>query len=182
MLSHVGHCSGAETFTTVGVVTLIGLLLFRPWRRSAVSAASKLTRWSVPVVLAGAVTLGGCGGESPSGPRPSTQARLEIVQPAPNQTVPPTFTLSLNLIGAKVVPENVTNRAVRGDEGHIHVTLDGKLISMTYGTSQEIKDLPPGPHNVQAEFVGTDHAPFANRVIVAVAFSVEAPAAAPSPS
>lgn len=29
-----------------------------------------------------------------------------------------------------------------------------------------------GPHSVQAEFVATDHAPFANRVVAAVLFTV----------
>ena len=133
-------------------------------------------RTLVATALAAAtVTLGACGGDSSSSsPRPSTDARLEIVRPTPNQILPPTFQLDLNLIGAKVVPETAAGGPLRGDEGHIHVTLDGKLISMTYGTTQELKDLPPGPHNIQAEFVAADHAPFSNRLIVAVAFAVDA--------
>lgn len=132
-----------------------------------------MSRFTKAIALAGALLLAACGSDpTPGAKRPNTDVRLEIVQPAPNQTLPPTFMLNLNLIGGKVVPESVTGRPARGDEGHIHVTLDGKLISMTYGTSQELKDLAPGPHHVQAEFVATDHAPFANRVIVAVAFNV----------
>ncbi len=118
-------------------------------------------------------TLAACaGGGGSSAERPPTDARLEIVDPAPNATVGRNFTLNLRLADARVVPAEVTKGPLRGDEGHIHVTLDGKLVSMTYGTSQEMKDIPPGPHNLQAEFVATDHAPFANRVIVAVAFQV----------
>ena len=90
----------------------------------------------------------------------------------------PDFTLSLNLIDAKVVPANVTSGPLRPDEGHIHVSLDGKLISMTFGTTQDLKGLAAGPHNIQAEFVATDHAPFKNRVLAAVAFLVSA---APAP-
>ncbi|MFP5317628.1 MAG: hypothetical protein ACLGI2_04965 [Acidimicrobiia bacterium] len=169
-LAHVGQCSAGASFTTVGLGTLLGVLLFRPWRARPSARAG---RWSMPVVVAALVTLGACGGgSSSSSPRPSTDARLEIVTPAPNAILPPTFVLDLNLIGAKVVPESAAGGPLRGDEGHIHVTLDGKLISMTYGTSQELKDLPAGPHNIQAEFVAADHAPFSNRVIVAVAFSV----------
>ena len=125
------------------------------------------------VVVAAALALTACGGDSgSSAPRPSTAARLEIVQPTPNQTMPPTFKLELRLMGATVVPAEKTSGPLKGDEGHIHVTLDGKLISMAYGTSQDLTNLPAGPHNLQAEFVATDHAPFANRVIVAVAFAV----------
>ena len=166
-LAHVGHCSPGDSLTTVGVGTLLGVLLFRPWRANTVG------RWTMPLLVAATVTLGACGGDSSSSSaRPSTDARLEIVQPSPNATMPPTFELNLNLIGATVVPESAAGGQLRGNEGHIHVTLDGKLISMTYGTSQELKDLPPGPHNIQAEFVAADHAPFSNRVIVAVAFAV----------
>ena len=137
------------------------------------SSSARVSRWVLPGLLASVVALGACGGDGgSSGPRPGTTARLEITNPTPNQNVPSTFTLSLNLIGAKVVDANKTTGPLRGDEGHIHVTLDGKLISMTYGTSQEMKDIAPGPHNMQAEFVATDHAPFLNRVIVAVAFNV----------
>jgi hypothetical protein len=159
---------------------VVGVLLFRPWRRSAMSAAGKLSRWTLPVILAGAVTAGACAPKTaPAAKRPATTARLEITQPTPNQTTGPTTTLTLNLIGAKVVPPTVTGGPLRGDEGHIHVTLDGKLVSMTYGTTQDLDNLAPGPHSLQAEFVATDHAPFANRVVAAVAFQVAPSASAP---
>ena len=132
------------------------------------------------MLLASAVTLGACSPKTqPSAKRPPTNARLEITSPTPDSTVPPDFTLTMNLIGATVVPATVTGKPLRGDEGHIHVNLDGKLISMTYGTTQDLHNIAPGPHNIQAEFVATDHAPFANRVIVAVAFNVAAQASGP---
>ena len=173
VLAHAGPCHGGDTVTSIGIGALLGMLLFRPWRATRL----KGTRWTLPVVVATVMTLSACGGGSggsgrSSGPRPNTDARLEITAPSPSAIVPPTFKLEMNLIGAKVVPPEQVNAPLRGDEGHIHVTLDGKLISMTYGTSQDINNLAPGPHNLQAEFVATDHAPFANRVIVAVAFSV----------
>lgn len=173
VFAHSAPCTRADSFTTIGIGAVVGLLLFRPWRRSVMSSAARMSRWALPFVLAGAVTVGACSPKSgTSATRPTTAARLEIVAPTPNATMPPSFKLELNLIGAKVVPATVTNAPLRGDEGHIHVSLDGKLVSMTYGTSQDLTNLPAGPHNVQAEFVATDHAPFASRVIVAVAFSV----------
>ena len=180
-LAHSGPCSTSDSLTTAGIGTFVGLLLFRPWRKSAMSATGKLSRWVFPLLLASAVTVGACAPKtSPSAKRPTTTARLEIVAPPPNETTGPNVTLNMNLIGAKIVPANVTGGALRGDEGHIHVTLDGKLISMAYGTSQDLNNLTPGPHALQAEFVATDHAPFANRVVAAVAFDVSA--TGPSPS
>jgi hypothetical protein len=102
--------------------------------------------------------------------RPRTSARLQFVTPAPDATEPPDFTLDLALTGARVT--TVTSGALTSDEGHIHVSLDGKLISMTFGTTQALTDLTPGRHSLQAEFVAKDHAPFANRPRAFVQFTV----------
>ncbi len=76
--------------------------------------------------------------------------------------------LKLALTGATVVsPSQVTG--IDPTYGHIHVSVDGKLVSMTYGLSQQLH-LTPGTHTVQAEFVASDHRPFANRVVAAVVF------------
>jgi hypothetical protein len=53
--------------------------------------------------------------------------------------------------------------------------LDGKLIVMAYGTQQDLKDMTVGPHNLQVEFVAVDHAPFKNRQVAAVLFTVQNP-------
>ena len=41
---------------------------------------------------------------------------------------------------------------------------------MTYGLVQvvDLRDLPPGSHTLQAEYVAADHAPFDPRVTAAV--------------
>jgi hypothetical protein len=124
-----------------------------------------------------ALVGGGCGGSSPSlssGPqRPTTTARLLIVSPTPNQVTGSIVNLQLNLIGARVVPPAQVKGKLRGDEGHIHVSVDGQLVSMTYGLTQQLPALPPGSHTVQAEFVASDHLPFANRVVTAVIFRTQ---------
>ncbi|HUQ62524.1 MAG TPA: hypothetical protein VM121_02070 [Acidimicrobiales bacterium] len=123
------------------------------------------------------LVVAGCGGGSSEGgggaPRLSTPARLQILAPTPNETTGPNVTVKLDLIGAKVVPQ--TTGPLRPDEGHIHVSLDGQLVSMAYGTEQELPNLAPGKHSLQAEFVATDHAPFANKVVAGVLFDVGAP-------
>jgi hypothetical protein len=172
--AHVGRCSNAEAASTFGVCGLLAVLLFRPWKKVSTMSA-KVTRLVLPAVLALAVTLTGCGGgKSPSnssGARPTTQARIQIVQPTPNQVVPPDTTLVVNLIGAKVVPR--TAGPLRPDEGHIHVSLDGQLVSMAYGTTQDLHGMKPGSHTLTAEFVAVDHQPFKNRPTAAVLFTVQ---------
>ena len=78
--------------------------------------------------------------------------------------------LVLNLDGAKVVNQTTTH--VQGDEGHIHLYLDGKLVAMNYGLRQRLPQLPPGQHVVQVEFVAADHAPFDPRILTQSAFQV----------
>jgi hypothetical protein len=139
-----------------------------------------MSRWILPTLLVSAVTVGACSPKSTTATRPTTAAHLAIVSPTPDQIEPPNFTLVLNLTGATVVPASTTGGVLRGDQGHVHVSLDGKLITMTFGTTQDLMNITPGPHTLQAEFVASDHAPFANRVIVAVAFSVATSAPASS--
>jgi hypothetical protein len=102
--------------------------------------------------------------------RPTSAAQLQIVDPQPNQVEKPDFTLKLNLVGATVV--NTTTGPLRGDQGHIHVSLDGQLVSMAFGTTQAVH-AAAGTHTLQAEFVAADHRPFKNRVLTAVLFKVQ---------
>ena len=78
--------------------------------------------------------------------------------------------LRLDLDGGKIVSQTTTR--VQGDEGHIHLHVDGKLVDMNYGLRQRLPQLPPGQHVVQVEFVAADHAPFDPRVLTQAAFQV----------
>ena len=117
------------------------------------------------VALAAAMVLGGCGGgpsPSPSVTRPSSPAKITIVTPTAGATVHgATVHIVLTLTGARIVKQTTTN--IRPDEGHVHLYVDGVLVSMNYGLEQ---DLPvhPGTYVLKAEFVASDHAPFNPRV------------------
>jgi hypothetical protein len=126
--------------------------------------------------LALAACSGGDGGSAattvaPAAARPSSPAKLTIESPRNGQTVSEDRPqLLLGLKGGKIV--NQTTTRVQGDEGHIHLLVDGKLVAMNYGLRQRLPELPPGQHVVQVEFVAADHAPFDPRVLTQAAFQV----------
>jgi len=105
--------------------------------------------------------------------RPTTTAKLEIVRPTANEETGPDVTVELKVTGGEVVSQ--TTGKLVPDKGHVHVSIDGKLVSMAYGTTQNLHDLTPGPHTLQAEFVAIDHAPFRNRAVASVLFTVKQP-------
>ena len=141
-------------------------------------------RRSLVIAFGLALALAACGGSDASGgdsasgststpsERPGSTAELSIVSPAVGEVVHgSTVDLRVKLQGAKLVPSTTTD--IVPDEGHLHVILDDKLISMTEGLEQSIPDVPPGEHRITVEFVASDHAPFDPRVVTAVAFEVE---------
>jgi len=134
-------------------------------------------------VLVVAMTTVACsGGSGPahasnstvfSGQRPRSTGTLSIVNPTNGEVVHgSTVDLKVDLQGATIVP--LTSTTLTPNEGHIHVSLDDQLISMTTGTDLQIPNVSPGPHVLRVEFVATDHGPFDPRVIAVVAFQVKA--------
>jgi hypothetical protein len=104
--------------------------------------------------------------------RPGSSARLRFISPHPGQTfrgVPATVPVDLQLVGGRIVPFTTTRLAP--NQGHIHLFLDGALVSMALSLRRSV-EVPPGPHRLQAEFVAADHAPFQPRVLAAVVFQV----------
>ena len=138
------------------------------------------------VVLALTLLGGSCGGgddpaasappSTPAAPtvaqdRPASTGELTIVSPENGERISgDTAQLEIDLQDAEVVEQTSTD--LQPDEGHLHVVLDGKLVSMTSGTSQLLQGLTAGEHLLQVEFVANDHAPFDPRVLAAVTFEV----------
>lgn len=137
----------------------------------------------IAAVIAAGLLFAACGGSGDGGggatgatestqDRPSSTARLSIVEPKVDQVVHgSTVDLKVRLKDAKLVPATTTD--IVPDEGHLHVLLDDRLISMTEGLEQTIPDVTAGPHRIQVEFVASDHAPFDPRVVAVVAFEVK---------
>jgi hypothetical protein len=105
------------------------------------------------------------------GPRPSSPAVLKIVEPKNGATVPAKGAeLRVSLTGAKLT--SVTSQDISPTEGHLHVSVDDQLISMTSGLTQTLPDLAPGRHTIRVEFVAADHLPFDPRVVTDAFFEV----------
>jgi len=120
----------------------------------------------------------GCGSRaqtttahSQAAPRPSSTAVLAILYPEPGAVVSGTkVDVRLSLQGAQVVPQTTTH--LSPDKGHIHLSIDGRVISMSYGLDQVV-DVSPGLHILTAEFVAQDHFPFQPRVVKTLTFTAK---------
>ena len=117
------------------------------------------------------VALAACS-SSGSEARPTTRARMQIVEPTPNEVTGPNFTVRVDVLGGKLV--KATTGKLTPDEGHVHLTLDGKSYVMSYNAKRTFENVTPGAHSLQAEFVAKDHAPFTNRPRAFVRFNVQA--------
>jgi hypothetical protein len=78
----------------------------------------------------------------------------------------------MTLTGGQIT--DVTTTKLTPDTGHIHLSVDGTLVSMTYGLVQivPLNGLAPGSHTLLAEFVAADHAPFSPRVEASINFQI----------
>lgn len=129
------------------------------------------------VLLLSCAAFAGCVPRAQGPGQPATQVRprstaaLAIVAPVPGAAVTGrTLHVRLQLTGATVTPETSTH--LTPDRGHIHLILDGRVVSMAYGLEQDVQ-VTPGDHLLQAEFVATDHFPFNPRVVKSVTFTVK---------
>lgn len=103
-------------------------------------------------------------------PRPRSTATLAIVEPLLGVAITgASIQIRLALTGARLVVQ--TSTRLVPDEGHIHVKLDGQLISMTAGLEQQVP-VTTGPHVIEAEFVANDHLPFNPRILTTLPFVV----------
>jgi hypothetical protein len=112
----------------------------------------------------------------PAAIRPASTATLEIANPTDGQVVPgELLRVRLSLQGGRIV--DTASTTLTTNTGHIHVSIDGHLVSMTYGLTQvvEVGQLSDGPHTLTAEFVAADHGPFVPRVIASVTFTKGGP-------
>lgn len=103
--------------------------------------------------------------------RPRSTATLAFIEPKVGTVITgTTLTVKLSLAGARIIKEVKTD--LRPDEGHIHIYLDGKTVTLLSGLEEEVP-VTKGMHLLQAEYVAADHFPFNPRVIVVATFTVQ---------
>lgn len=123
---------------------------------------------SFPAVVL-ALLLSACPGDDPSGSstttptptpmRPRSTATVMIVEPELGAVVPAgRLTVRVRLTGGRILEE--ASRTLRPDTGHIHLKLDGKVVTQLAGLTYEIENVAAGTHSLEAEFAAADHFPF----------------------
>lgn len=109
---------------------------------------------------------------SPSATRLSSPARVTFLSPKPDQAIEGgRLVARLSLIGARIVPRATTR--ISPTTGHVHLSLDGQIVTIYAGLDYEFTDLKPGRHLLLAEFVAANHVPFDPRVTTTVTFTVQ---------
>jgi hypothetical protein len=123
--------------------------------------------------LVAAACTGGDGTPSPTptaAVRPASTAKLKILSPKEGQTITGhTVTVVVSLKDAKIVKPVSTTLVP--NEGHIHVRLDGFLVTMTASLRTPVA-VTPGHHVLEVDFVANDHGPFDPPVVAVVSFEV----------
>lgn len=177
MLAHAGGVPEFVSTALVAGALVAGWIGFSRLRGRGFGRLPRWGGWTLlalaPIVLAASVVVPSrlWPRSNLGGPRPSSAATIAFVRPAPGQAVSgDLLDVLVRLSGGAVVEGSSSD--VRPDTGHIHLFLDGRIVSMTYGLGQEIPigNLAPGAHRLQAEFVAADHAPFDPRVTATVTF------------
>jgi hypothetical protein len=127
------------------------------------------------VLVAVALVVGAvaCGGDEPQQARPSSSVKVSIVEPEVGAVISgDTFRVKVDLNGGKIVKE-VSRDLTPTTEGHLHVSVDGAILSQTYGVTQTLESPGPGKHLLQVEFVAKDHGPFNPRILESAPFEVK---------
>ncbi|HEX7246914.1 MAG TPA: hypothetical protein VF351_02310 [Actinomycetota bacterium] len=189
MLAHAGAADESLSVVLLFVALWVGWV---GWSRIKGKAFPRLPAWAGPGLIAAAAAVAVSAAVVPralfpgtptavpsaaaAGPRPASSASLSFRDPPDGGVVTADeVEVVLDLQGGRIV--DTASTVLTPDTGHVHLVLDGELVSMTYGLVQvvDLRDMPPGQHTLHAEYVAADHAPFDPRVTAAVRFEIEGP-------
>jgi hypothetical protein len=182
----LAHASGADESLSL-VMLFTGMWAgWIGWSRLRGTGFPRLSRWGAWAVMGGAATLvvgatflprmlvGPTTASATTGPRPASTATLRFASPrAGFRTSAGALTVRLDLQGGTITP--VASTTVTPDTGHVHLSLDGSLVSMSGDVVQvvDLQDVAPGSHTLTAEFVAADHLPFDPPVVAQLTFDKE---------
>ena len=179
----LAHAGGTDETLSL-VMLFAGLWVgWIGWSRLRGTGFDRLPRAGAWALIAGALALvvaatfvprallGPKNAAVATGPRPRSTATLAFAEPQKDvRTSADQMTVRLDLQGGTITA--VTSTSVAPDTGHIHLSLDGALVSMSGDTIQvvDLRALAPGSHTLTAEFVAADHLPFDPPVTASVTF------------
>jgi hypothetical protein len=180
----LAHASGADETMSL-VMLFAGIWVgWIGWSRLRGSGFGRLPHWGAWALIGVAATLvitatfvprmivgPGIPTAVAGAPRPSSPATLAFVDPKQGaKEAGDDMTVRMDLQNATLTP--LTTTAITPDTGHIHLSLDGALISMSGDTLQviDLRNVSPGRHTLTADFVAADHLPFDPPVTTSVTF------------
>jgi hypothetical protein len=128
----------------VGMIVLGGIFFFQ---KTASRAASLVLLLLGAAAITGSFTFGGSPGDD------HHDAVVAIVSPEDGSTVPAgePVPFEIGLTGATLASETTSE-----DGGHLHVYVDGEVVNMPPTLDVEV-ELDPGDHEVEVEYVDSQH-------------------------
>jgi hypothetical protein len=178
MLAHAGTPDEFVAELLFLAAGILGWIAYSRLRGRSFPRVPKAGAWGLALLsvgsIAAAIVVPSMMRPTWSPNRPSSDARLEILQPTPDEVVRgSSLEVDIELIGGKIT--SLTSTSLSSSTGHLHVSIDGQLLSMTSAsdTRVDISGLDIGEHTLQAEFVAADHGPFQPRVLESVSFEKE---------
>jgi hypothetical protein len=182
----LAHAAGTDETATL-VLLFAGIwTAWIGWSRLRGRGFERLPTWGAWALLGGAAVLVVSAAFLPrrllgpstppvaTGPRPSSTATLRFLSPEDGATTSaPEMTVRMALDGGTLT--QATSSSLAPNTGHLHLSLDGAIVSMSGDTTQvvDLRTLSPGEHTLIAEFVATDHLPFDPPVTAAATFVKE---------
>jgi hypothetical protein len=175
MLAHAGGAPEFASSALVAVGMVLGWIGLSRLRGRGFGQLPGWGAWTLiglaPVVLIASFVVPSKLWPQPSGVRPTSTATIAFAEPSPGQIVGGgDLEVLVRVEGARIIEGSSTD--IAPDTGHLHLFLNGAIVSMTSGEVQHVslQDLDPGVHELQAEFVAADHAPFDPRVVITTTF------------
>jgi hypothetical protein len=171
LLLTAGLWTGWAVLSRVRGTGFPGMSVLAAWALGFASAALVVSALVVPRAIFPATPT---ATPAPGAGRPASDATLAIDEPRGDPAVDgDELDVVMELDGGRIVDASSTR--LTPDTGHIHLSLDGQIVSMTYGLVQvvDLRGLAPGEHVLEAEFVAADHGPFEPRVTDTITFRLE---------